>query len=61
MTSTDPEVQRLVYTSVDDLRVHIKLAKTNTPLDPEKVAQAHELCLQHGYKTKAKLLNSLLK
>jgi hypothetical protein len=61
MTSTELEVRRLVYTSVDDLRTQLKFAKINTPLDQEIIARAHQLCLQHGYKTKAKLLNSMLK
>lgn len=51
----------LVYTSADDLRVQINYYKSLGALPKVSTLQAaHALCIQHGYKTKAKLLQSLL-
>ena len=56
------EVDRLVYTSADDLRVQTKYFRM-TGVYPEiaVLREAHEACVRLGYKTKAKILHPLLK
>ena len=56
------ELDRLVHTSADDLRVQTKWFRM-TGVYPESAVlrEAHETCLRLGYKTKAKILQPLLK
>jgi hypothetical protein len=56
------EVDCLVYTSADDLRVQTKYFRI-TGVYPESAVlrEAHEACVRLGYKTKAKILQPLLK
>jgi hypothetical protein len=62
MTKTNREIESLAFTSVDDLRVQIKYSKmTGKTLEQDTLKKAHELCMQHGYKTKAKMINALIK
>lgn len=50
-------VDRLVFTSVDDLRSKIKLSeKMGSRPCLATLQVARQMCLDHGYKTKAKIL-----
>jgi hypothetical protein len=55
-------VDRLVHTSVDDLRTHIKLMEL-TGRGPSiwTMKEARQECLDRGYKTKAKMLETVIK
>jgi pyruvate formate-lyase activating enzyme-like uncharacterized protein len=56
------DVDRLVHTSVDDLRTHIKMmALTGRVPNIWTLKVAHEECLDRGYKTKAKMLEAVIK
>ena len=51
------DIDRLVYTSADDLRVQLRYYKDCVSMPALEILQgAYALCLQHGYKTKANLL-----
>jgi len=56
------EVDCLVHTSADDLRAQTKYFRiTGVYPDGAVLRQAHETCVRLGYKTKAKILQPLLK
>lgn len=55
-TENTESTERLVYTSVEDLKTQLKLAKMQGSLRELPIKEAHDLCVSHGYKTKAKLL-----
>jgi len=58
------DVDRLVFTSVDDLRTQIKLLQRADSLVKPCLATlqvARHACLEHGYKTKAKILEAVIK
>jgi hypothetical protein len=56
------EVDRLVFGSVDDLRTQIKLSNSQgTQRCLANLQVARQVCLEHGYKTKAKILAAAIK
>lgn len=56
------EVDRLVFGSVDDLRTQIKLSNIQgTQRCLANLHVARHVCLEHGYKTKAKILEAAIK
>jgi hypothetical protein len=56
------DVDRLVFGSVDDLRTQIKLSNIQgTQRCLANLQVARQMCLDHGYKTKAKILEAAIK